>query len=143
MNPLVIDASAAIDTLDDPDLAQHMVHHYDVCAPALLHWEIGNVVHAKHPDVFGDPEKRRAVVRALLAPVRLVDQTARADAVADIVDKTSLSYYDAAYLQLALDEGGGLVTHDKRLHAAAARKLGHPRVWTLAEAADARKRGKF
>lgn len=143
MNAIVIDASAAIDTLADPDLAQHIVHHYDVCAPTLLRWEVGNVVHHKHPDVFGDAVKRREVVRALLGPVRLVDQAGRDDAIADLVDKTALSYYDGAYLQLAIEEGCGLLTHDKKLHAAAARKLGHPRVWTLAEAADARKRGKF
>lgn len=143
MKPLVIDASAALDSLGRPELAGHIVGTYEATAPALFQWEVGQVVHAKRPDLFGDPTKRRAIVRALVSPMRLVEQSARLEAIADLVDKTKLSFYDASYLQLAIDENAALVTHDKTLHSVAARRLGHRRVWTLDEAENARPRGKF
>lgn len=143
LKPLVLDASAALDSLSRSQLAGHIVGSYEPTAPALFAYEIGQVVHAKRPDLFGDAAKRRLVARTLVAPMRLIDQSARLDAIADLVDKTKLSFYDASYLQLAMDEGAGLVTHGRTLHSVAARRLGHPRVWTLDEADDARKRGKF
>jgi hypothetical protein len=48
-----------------------------------------------------------------------------------------LTFYDAAYLQLAVDERASLVTEDRRLHAEAVAVLGPARVWTLQEAEGA------
>ncbi|MEA3201647.1 MAG: hypothetical protein QOE90_3075 [Thermoplasmata archaeon] len=143
MKPLVIDSSARIDTLRDPGLAGHLVANYDLCAPALLQWEIGNVVHAKEPAVFGDPAKRKAVVHALVSHVRLVDQTGRLGMIADLVDRHALSFYDAAFLQLALDETCDLLTQDKKLLGAATREIGPSRAWNLARAKAAVAQGAF
>lgn len=141
MNVLVMDASARIDTLGHVDLAAHLFAEYDVCAPTLMRWEVGNVVHGRNAAAFGDPKTRRAVVTTLLRPMRLVDQAGREDAIADLVQKHGLTFYDAAYLQLALDEEAGLVTEDKKLHEAAAKALGPARVWTLENADRAVKDG--
>jgi len=138
MTRLVVDASARIETLGRPALAAHLFGAFDACAPALLRWEVGNVVHGRHAKEFGDLAKRKAIVAALLGPVRLVDQAGREGAIADLVAQTGLTFYDAAYLQLALDEGAIVVTQDRRLHAEATKLLGPGRAWTLDEAASAR-----
>lgn len=141
MNALVLDASAAIDTLGHARLAEHLVGEHDVCAPTLIRWEVGNVVHGKQAAAFGDAKTRKAIVAILLRPLRLVDQAGREDDIADLVAKHGLTFYDAAYLQLALDEDAGLVTQDKKLREAAARALGPLRVWSLEGAARAVKEG--
>lgn len=131
MRPLVVDASSRIATLARPKLAGPLFAAHDACAPVLLRWEIGNVIHGKRPAVFGDLAKRKAIVATLLAPVRLIDQRGREDAIADVVDRTGLTFYDAAYLQLAADEGAPLLTEDQQLLEAAGKVLGRNRAWTL------------
>lgn len=141
MNPLVLDASARIDTLGHVDVAAHLFAEYDVCAPTLLRWEVGNVVHGRNAAAFGDAKTRRAIVATLLKPVRLVDQAGREDAIADLLQKHGLTFYDAAYLQLALDEEAPLVTQDRKLREAAAKALGPGRAWSLEAAAQGVKDG--
>lgn len=143
MRPLVIDASALIDTSGNPPLARHLVASYDLCAPTLIRWEIGNVVHGKAPARFGEPEKRRRLVHILLSPVRVVDQGTRLEAIADLVDRHGLTFYDAAYLQLALDEDAGLLSEDKPLLKVASKALGPGRAWDLARAEAAWENGSF
>ena len=141
MKPLVVDASARVDTLRHAKLAGHLFANYDVCAPTLLRWEVGSVVHGRNAAAFGEPKTRDAVVATLLRHVRLVDQAGREAAIAEQVRKHGLTFYDAAYLQLALDEDADLVTHDKQLAEAATKALGGWRVWTLESAARAVKEG--
>lgn len=135
--PLVMDASAAIDTLGHPRLAECLVAEHDLCAPTLARWEVGNVVHVHLASKLGDAKTRRAIVATLLRPLRLVDQAGREDAIALLVHEHKLTFYDAAYLQLALDEDAGLVTQDRRLREAAAKVLGARRALSLDEAGRA------
>src|SRR5687768_1719900 len=119
MKPLVVDASALIDALHQPDIAERIVSDHDACAPALIQWEVTHVVHRVRPHAFGDAKSRRGLVADLLEPLRLVDQRDRLDGIALLCEEHKLSAYDAAYLQLALDEGAPLVTHDSALRKAA------------------------
>lgn len=130
-----MDASACIDTLESPASAARIFAGHDVCAPALLRWEVGNVVHGRGAAVFGDARQRKAIVATLLRPMRLVDQAGREGAIADVARRHALTFYDAAYLQLALDEDAALVTQDKALLHAAGKALGDGRAWTLEDAA--------
>lgn len=141
MKTLVMDASTVIDTLQNPPLAQHLVAHHDLCAPALVRWEVGNVVHVKAPDAFGPSEQRKRIVALLLSPIRVVDQAARLDAIADLAESHGLTFYDAAYLQLAIDEGADLLSQDKALLKAASKELGAERARDLARAEAAWKKG--
>lgn len=131
MKPLVIDASALLDAITRPDVAEAMVGSHEPCAPALIQWEIAHVVHRTRAKHFGEPKARRALVHHLLAPFRLVDQKDRLDALALLCDEHKLSAYDAAYLQLALDEGAAIVTSDDALRKASAKALGASRAWTI------------
>lgn len=131
MRPLVLDASARIATLARPHLLPHLVGAFDVCAPTLFRWEVGNAVHGRGARGFGDLARRKRLVATMLAPVRLVDQAGREDAIADVAVRTGLTFYDAAYLQLALDEHSPLVTEDRRMLDEAAKVLGPNRAWTL------------
>jgi len=126
-----MDASACIDTLASPATAARILAQHDVCAPTLLRWEVGNVVHGQQAALFGDAKQRKAIVATLLRPMRLVDQAGREDAIADVARRHALTFYDAAYLQLALDEDAGLVTQDKALLQAAAKALGDDRALRL------------
>ena len=131
MKRLVLDASACIDTLAHPRLAGRLFAEHDVCAPTLLRWEVGNVVHGRQAALFGDAKQRKLVVATLLRPVRLLDQAGREGDIAEAARRHGLTFYDAAYLQLALDEDAGLVTQDKALRQAAAKALGEDRARSL------------
>lgn len=140
MKALVIDASALIDLLPRSELAEHIHTQYDVAAPALVQWETGHVIHTA-PRVFGDLARRKKIVATLLSPLRLIDQRARSGPIADLVETHGLSFYDAAYLQLAIDEAAVLLTEDRKLLAAATKVLGSDRAWTLDAAAEAVRAG--
>lgn len=102
-------------------------------APSLLAFEIGNVVHAKKPAVFGrTPPDRVDLVRTLLSDVSLVetDDAARARA-GPLAEEERLSFYDACYLDLAASRRAALLTEDERLAKAAARRLPKGRVLRL------------
>lgn len=133
MMRLIIDTSALIDALRVPALAERLNASFDVCAPALIQWETGNVIHGD-PDVFGDLKRRNRVVATLLAPVRLIDQSERLDDVGRLAMKHNLTFYDAAYLAAAEDDDGMLLTQDKKLLKAARRALGDARAVNLRDA---------
>lgn len=84
----------------------------DLIAPSLLRYEVGNAVTKRGPF-----ERLEAIIEGTLAAVLAVDP----------VDVTShcgpLSYYDAAYLALAVERKAGLLTADEKLRKAA-KKLG-------------------
>jgi len=136
-----VDASALLATAEPgrEDLAEAgeaLAAHADLIAPALLSWELANVVHVKRPSAFGaDVAARHALVEALLEGVEQVGPSAAllADC-ARLAHAHRLSAYDAAYLSLALAEEAILVTEDARLHRAAAKELGADRAWRLLDA---------
>lgn len=123
---MILDASALLDAVDSgrPERAAALrdVQARHPCrAPALLAWELGNVIHRKHPDAFGPPERREALLELLLEGVDIVpsDAGGRARGAA-LVAATGLTFYDAAYLALAIDAPRPvLVSQDRRLVAAA------------------------
>lgn len=143
MKPIVVDTSALIHTLTERALASHLVANYDQIAPRLVQWEVGNVVHFKEPATFGDIKKRKLVARVLLKHVRVLDQDARLDEIADLVDKFRLTFYDAAFLQVAIDEKSDILSEDKKLLAASTNALGAARVWDIARAKAAMAKGGF
>ena len=148
---VVLDASALLDAADArrPDLAEALrdvqARHRCV-APGLLAWELGNVVHRKHPDAFGPPERRQALVELLLEGVetRPSSRDARGRC-GDLVAQTGLTFYDAAYLDLGLAGEGAaravLVTQDRRLLAAARERGGA--AYSLEEAGRAAREGRL
>lgn len=137
----VVDASALLATAepgreDFAEAGELLATAADVWAPALLAWEVANVVHRKRPAAFGpDAKARAALTAALLDGVDLVapdDDHLRE--VARLVHEHGVSAYDAAYLALAVVEDALLVTEDARLHAAAKREIGAQRAWRLLDA---------
>lgn len=143
---IVLDASALLDGADAsrPEAAEtlrDLQARHPCRAPALLAWELGNVIHRKHPDVFGP--RRVELVEVLLDGVDLEssDEPSRARC-ATLVAETPLTFYDAAYLDLALSVPSGvLVSQDRRL-VSVARERGAS-AYTLDEAARAMKAGEL
>lgn len=143
MKRIVVDTSALIHTLTERALASHLVANYDQIAPRLIQWEVGNVVHSKEPATFGEGKKRKRVVSILLRHVRVVDQDGRLEEIADLVDKFGLTFYDAAFLQAAIDEESDLLSEDRKLLTASAKTLGGARVWDISRANAAMAKGAF
>lgn len=138
----IIDASvlvlAAQDEARDPRAAMArrllpLIHEgYELAAPALIAWEIGQIVHVKRAADWSLAERPR-VVRALLHDLDLDTPDAAAlDATGRIAVARNLSFYDAAYLELASrNPDAVLLTEDTRLHQAGRALLGASRTHTL------------
>ncbi len=111
---------------------------YALEAPFLLESEMGQVIHHKHPQLFGhDPDTRTEALHLLLYGIRRVpsDDASRARC-AHLVETFGLSYYDAEFLELAArDDTGLLLTQDQRLLDAARRHLSAERAADLDGAA--------
>lgn len=127
----VIDASALLDTLDTdrPALLDGLIElmaAHDCAAPALLSWEVGNVMCGRRAHVFGKtPAERAGRADELLAGILLDPprSTARAGTAA-IAQAHGLTFYDAAYVELAHRlEAEILVSHDEGLFRAAKKEL--------------------
>jgi predicted nucleic acid-binding protein len=136
-----VDASALLASAEPgrDDLAaagEALAGGVPLMAPALLAWEVANVVHAKRPEAFGaDVAARRALVALLLDGIVLHPPTpAHLLDVARLAHEHRLSAYDAAYLALAVSHRAILVTEDAKLHRAAAKELGATRAWRLLDA---------
>lgn len=101
-------------------------------APALLAWEVGNVVHRKYAGRIGRSfEERAALVASLLAPIELLPaDEAMVRRTGQLAEEHGLTFYDAAYLEAAgRREDGLLVTEDGKLLRIAARVLGKDRAF--------------
>lgn len=105
----------------------------DLIAPTLLAFEVGQVVHVKKPGAFGSSAAERAeLVETLLDGIELVpadDATWRR--IGELAEKEALSFYDAAFLELAVSKGAILLTEDDGLARSAARYLGKARVMRM------------
>lgn len=144
---LVVDASVAILLAqhpdDDPrsDVARRLMplatQAYRLVAPALLGWELGNIVHAKRASTWPDAALRGRIVRGLLEDIDLdVPDDATWASTGHLAERLRLSYYDASYVDLAARRPGALlITEDERLRRAAAADLGRDRAIDLADLA--------
>lgn len=132
---VVIDTSALLSSHEHDDHAQLERLHAraEVIAPVLIGFEAGQVVHAKRPGAFADsPTKRGAYVETLLEGIGLVTPDAGAWArIGELAEQEKLSFYDAAFLDLAIERDAALLTEDDRLAKAALRRLGKTRVMRL------------
>jgi predicted nucleic acid-binding protein len=94
-------------------------------SPSLAAFELGNVVHRKQRSrLVGDIAVRKAIFRAAdLYAVRVQPTPDGLGEIADICESQGISFYDAAYLQLAQQLGKPVLTADKGM-AAHARAMG-------------------
>ncbi|GEM_PF-2995389 len=145
----VVDTSALIDSLQADHEAwseafAHVQARYDVLAPLRVVYEVGNIVHRKHPEAFGKSlEDRQQVVAEILQGVTIAawekESVARAG---EITERHGVTYYDATFLDLALATPGSvLLVQDEKLREAAAKALGKERALSLDHLAAAVKKG--
>ncbi len=135
---VVVDASVLVRAYDRSDpgwsvaltaLAGAMAR-WPVKAPLLALWEIGQVVHRKAADSFGpDPATRNGHLARMLADVDLdtpIDAVETGSRTGALVETLGLTFYDAAYVELAQREAGAciLLTDDGVLGTRAGRVLG-------------------
>lgn len=116
MNARVIDASAVAAVLfDEPEAAPVLaMARGRLLAPSLLRYELASVCATKlrqFPDRAPDIEGRYALVSEL--SLELVEP--EWNTLPRLALRWSLSAYDAAYLQLALQARVPLITLDRRL----------------------------
>jgi predicted nucleic acid-binding protein len=143
----VVDASALIllaqSAAADPraELAHRALpalhESHGLGAPAMLAWELAQVVHRKRADEWATTGDRQRVVQLLLEGIVLVaPEPQRLARAGRIAEELGLSVYDASYLEMAESDGATLLTEDARLARAAQRLLGESRVLDLAAAAS-------
>lgn len=118
--PFVMDASAAAKLFLNEPATPHFRAWYvqvslqteGLLAPSLLRYELGQILVREDRR---DAAKRRDVLDQATAGLVFDDRTASAA----FDHAPPLSFYDAAYLALALDAKAALVTYDRELLAAA------------------------
>lgn len=148
MTPLefrcVVDASALVllaqTEESDPraaraaDVLPRLGESHGLGAPALIAWEIGNVIHRKRAGQWSTADQRARVARAVLSGVvHVAPGPERVDRAGRLAHAHGLSFYDAAYLELAhSDDACILLTEDRALHESARRALGDARAHDLA-----------
>lgn len=113
----VVDASIAVKLLaSEPDSEHYRAFVADfpvggrLLAPALLRYEVGHALTKRGP--VENLENQLAKGLALIEQLEPVDVAGR---------QGGLSYYDAAYLALAIEQKAGLLTADAKLRQAAER----------------------
>lgn len=141
---LVVDASAAIlaaqSSAADPraEVARQVLplaaERWPLAAPALLKWEVANIVHRKRAAEWTDAATRARVVEHVLAGIEFDDPDPAAIARAgSLVERLKITAYDAAYVELAArDDASLFLTEDDALRAAADKVVGKKRTLTLA-----------
>lgn len=141
---LVVDASVAILTAQraeaDPragvarEVLPLAAERWVLAAPALLKWEVANVVHRQRRGEWPDAKTRALVVRHVLDGLAFDDpDLAAVERAGALVERLGITAYDAAYVELAArDEDSLFLTEDDALRAAADRVLGKKRTLTLA-----------
>lgn len=137
----IVDTSALIDTIqvgnDEWGKAfAHAQSKYDVLAPLRVVYEVGNIVHRKHPTVFGkDLAERQLVVREILQGVRIAPfEPASIERAGEITEKHGVTYYDATFLDLAIQTKDSiLLAQDDKLLDAGKKALSKDRALNLDE----------
>lgn len=133
-NDVVVDASYLASVFDhDEEVREHaeqvqreLSKSQRMISPRLILYELGSVVRKAHLRVA--PGDREAAHHTLLETVRM--EATRLESVRrihSIADEYGLSFYDAAYLQLAIEQDATLITDDRFLRTAAERELGAER----------------
>ena len=115
----VVDASflaEAIEHVNDPCYAKLFADETAVYAPKLIYCEIGNIFLWKEKKGVVESE-RISFVRSFLSTVRLYESDFLE--IYDLAKRTGLTFYDASYLQTAIDLKLSLATYDKQLRKAA------------------------
>lgn len=113
--PLVVDCSALAAVLFDEtgrDSAALAMAGRELFAPDLLNHEMASVALKK--SAAGYPEAARQAL-ADLAALQLVRCRVDSAAQFELAERTGLTAYDAAYLQLALELHAPLTTFDRKL----------------------------
>lgn len=124
MADIVLDSSFLIAVLveeDHSDFSRTTLKAFEgrtLRAPALIAWEVTNTLQVKVRRKLLTPDERSASLANLgLLGVEAEpppDATVLAR-IASACDRTGLTAYDAAYLELALELGAELATLDRRL----------------------------
>ena len=125
--PLVVDCSALAAVLfDEPEreAAARAMAGKELFAPDLLTHEIVSVALKKTNAGYG---KLARQALADLDALRLTRCRVDARAQFELAERTGLTTYDAAYLQLALELRAPLVTFDRKLGKAASKILADSR----------------
>lgn len=148
---LVVDTSALIDGAEIEQTTwreafTYLSGAYEVQAPGLITLEVGNIVHHKHPEVFGVDQGDRSKVRGiLLSGIQTAPTSEKGlDRCGRLAEEAELTFYDARFLELAMRrEETILLTHDRGLREAGRERLGSDRCLTLDEAARAIAEGEL
>src|SRR5437870_13903674 len=125
---VVVDTSALLATFEGgaSEEMERLQARAALTAPAIMAFELGNVVHRKRRQLFGkNLADRQALVDALLLGVEIAPTVAEDLAeVGRIAEEDRLTFYDAAFLALAARTSATLLTEDAALAKAAASRLG-------------------
>ena len=110
--------SAAIDSLFLAGYSGKTTLH----VPALWLWECGNALSSYCKAGWisaADLDDHLSALRYPKPQIDTLPSVATQKTIAELALASKLSFYDAAYLELALRRGAGLATLDKKLRAAA------------------------
>jgi predicted nucleic acid-binding protein len=118
---VVVDASAVASLLfgePDADAVAARLEGDRYAAPSLLRYELASVYTKKLRRNPGQRARLREALR-LLPRLGIDEVQVPTDGMAELVEESGLTAYDAAYLWLALHLGAPLLTLDRRLTGAA------------------------
>ena len=125
MTSVVIDSSVAVAWLmpdEQPDFLKATLENdafLDCVAPHLFWFELRNVLLVNERRERLTPSQRVEALSLLSSlPIRLAELSDDAISFA-LARKHNLTFYDASYLALAIEEGASIATFDKRLKKAA------------------------
>jgi predicted nucleic acid-binding protein len=114
----IVDASAVGAVLlvePEADWVNSQTDGEELYASPLLPFEIGNIFWKRLRSATADAERLMSVWSAWTEslPVRLMPSNATS--ILRLAHRTGLTFYDASYVQLALDLDGDLISLDRRL----------------------------
>jgi predicted nucleic acid-binding protein len=88
-------------------------------APPVLPFEVGNIFWKRLRNPAADVVNLMAIWSAWVESLPLRLMPSNGTSILRLARQTGLTFYDASYLQLALDLDGGLISLDERLVQAA------------------------
>jgi predicted nucleic acid-binding protein len=114
----IVDASAVGAVLlvePEADWVNAQTDGEDLYASPVLPFEVGNIFWKRLHSPAADIEVLMAIWSAWTEALPLRLMLSDAPSVVRLAHRTGLTFYDASYLQLALDLDGDLISLDKRL----------------------------